>query len=52
MLFSFHVFVEVLVSATKICCGINFIFINSVRLRLNMFRKQLERKVKFLLCHD
>lgn len=36
MLFSFPVFVKVLVSATKIC-WINFIFINSVRLRLNMF---------------
>lgn len=35
MLFSFHVFVEVFVSALKICCGINFIFINSMRLRLN-----------------
>ena len=52
VLFLFHMFFKGLGPATKICHGIHFIFINSMRLRLTSnFRKQLEMKVKILLCH-
>lgn len=34
MLLLLHVFFKDLVSATKICFGVNFIFINSIRFRM------------------
>lgn len=44
-------FFKVLVSVTKICPGINLIFINSMRSTLLVIlEKQLEIKVKVLFC--